>query len=296
MQPQEKMAWYTLAVVFLAVATYLVLLFLTGDPAGSQAAFALIALCAFSGLFATGGKRKVLGDEHDREISLKATRTTFVIFWLYFVAYCMLILGKYSETVPRYTVSTLLWSGMCVFLGVQSIAILVYYRADSTERTTVLDWFRNMSNLRKMGLVSLGMSLFVMTPFAFVMTGGILGKFQEPLAPSFSYLICGSFAVVYLLIRFSIDRYFGNERELKALVKAKRIGDLTLGIALLGAALGLGAVSMLPTNFALAAKLPQTLFFILMAGILSLALGMIIFGRDEGEDIDSAVSGERAKS
>ena len=39
MNPQEKMAWYMLAVIVLAVVAYLVMYSLTGHPEASMAAF-----------------------------------------------------------------------------------------------------------------------------------------------------------------------------------------------------------------------------------------------------------------
>ena len=168
MNPFQKIAWYNLAVIALAVAACLVLYTLTGHPQASMAGFGLLGLLGFSALFLGRQKGTVLYDERDREIERKAFMTGFFVFWLSFVAACMLIPFSYNhQPVPSYLFFGLCMGGLMVFLGARSVAVLVLYRRDSQESGALLDSFREMADLQKSAWMGLIILLFILIPFLF---------------------------------------------------------------------------------------------------------------------------------
>ena len=281
MNPQEKAAWYTLVVAGLMLSTFISLLILTRNPWGSQAAFALMALWAFSGLFATGKKGKVSGDEHDQLINLKAGRAAFVVFWLFFVAYGMLAMhfGSSDGMMHSYWMSTFLGLGLCVLLGSQAVATLIYYRADTTEKLTWTDRLRRTGDLRKSGLVMTGIFLFVATPFSLMMI--FVG--DDELPTGFAFLQCATFAVLYLLERVMLRRVVKDGAQQHQLRRSERASTFAIVLAAFAGAAGVLVNWFVSSGIALSSMIPRVIFFVLVAGILSLSLGLVRYGgRDEG--------------
>lgn len=279
MHPQERMAWFILAVLLLTLIAYFTLLILTRNPEGSQAAFAISALLGFGGLFAVGRKGKIEGDEHDRLIALKAGRAGFIVFWFYFIAYGLLSmrLWDHSPTMPSYLMSTLIWTGLCVLMGAQSIATLIYYRTDATEKVTMVDRIKHAGNLRLTGVVMLSIFLFVVTPFALSM---ILVS-SENLPSLFIYLSCAGFAMIYIGFRSHLGKIELPENEKLQLARAQRTATIAFAVVALSA--GAGVTALVQTSYKIDIRFlaPRVVFFVIVAGIISLALSLIRHGGRE---------------
>lgn len=137
MNRAQKTAWFTLAVMSLAVGVSLgafcIGLFVLGVPAhraaGAFGFLGLIGLVGLTPLLFRKGEGKVPCDERDVMIQRRAAFAAYAIFWVLFVAAAMIpwfILGP-EETI---TVNYLPWmvlGGMFVVMLVQSIVILQQY-------------------------------------------------------------------------------------------------------------------------------------------------------------------------
>ncbi len=288
MNPQEKAAWYTLAVIMMAVVAYCVLLTLTTNPAGSQAAFALLGLLGFLGSSTAAKKGEFMGDERDQFIALRANQITFPIFWLYFVGYCMVAVRfwDYREFVPSYLFIKFIWTGMCVMLGTKAIATLVLYSADATEKHTMAERYRNMSGIRRTGLWIIVLGMLAMTPFMILMLK--IGKGEFSLL--FSYLVSGSLVVVYLLTRYYLGKGVSTEEEAAELLWVRRKGDITLLIGCAAVLVNLGLFWVRPLDRAVLPVISTILLIVIMGAWLVLGFSTILSGN--GMIKDQAASAE----
>jgi len=74
----------------------------------------------------------VLVDERDQLVNLRAVLAGYSVFWICFVAACMITwgvfrYGKYQETVSVDVLPMLVGGGMIVLFVSRSVAILVQY-------------------------------------------------------------------------------------------------------------------------------------------------------------------------
>jgi hypothetical protein len=137
MNKAQKMAWFTLVVLALALGlsliTFCVGYFILGVPAAKAAAgFGFMGIMGFVGLtpiLFRKDKAQVQCDERDLMIHRKAAIAAYAIFWVLFVAAAMV---PWFITGPdgRITVNYLPWmvfGGMFVVMFVQAIVTLNQY-------------------------------------------------------------------------------------------------------------------------------------------------------------------------
>ncbi len=286
MNPQEKAAWYTLTVILMALVAYFTMLILTRHPAGSQAGFALLGLLGVLGSRAATNKDDLLGDERDQKIALKAIQISFQVFWLYFVGYCMVAVRfwDYREYVPSYLFSTFVMTGLCVMMGTKAIVTLVLYSADATEKRTMAEMYRNMSDIHRTGLWMIVIGLFTMAPLMILMLK--IGKGEFSLLSS--YLVCGGFVFIYLLTRFFLGKGVSSEEEAVVLSWVRRKGDSTLLFGCVAVILSLGLVWLVPLDRTALPIISMIFFMVLVGAWLTLGLSAILSGT-------GLVSGQSAK-
>ncbi len=130
MSYHEKQAWFNLAVVGLAMATFFVLLPLFGVQR-ALGAFGWLGLLGLSPLFyrAKKGNSQVVSDERDYLIQSKAGLIAYSVFWMVFVGGSMGVWALYRDhgyiSVDILPVFPLV--GWVVLTLVQSVATLVQY-------------------------------------------------------------------------------------------------------------------------------------------------------------------------
>jgi hypothetical protein len=130
--PQQKMAWFNLAVFGLAVLVYLGLC----PVLGPVPALGAMGVCGFWGLGGVFFRKRQPGDvvldERDRLISLRAQLAGLWVFWECFVLGCVggwavIRYWYHRETIAVEVLPLLVFAGMAVFTVAQSIGILVQY-------------------------------------------------------------------------------------------------------------------------------------------------------------------------
>ena len=137
MNRAQKMAWFTLVVLGLAlglsVIAFCVGYFILGVPAKRAAAgFGFIGIMGFLGLIPLlfrKDKDKVQCDERDLMIHRKATIAAYATFWLLFVAAAMVpwfITGPDGLITVNY-LPWMVFGGMFVVMLVQAIITLNQY-------------------------------------------------------------------------------------------------------------------------------------------------------------------------
>ena len=131
MNVQQKVAWFNLAVFAAAVVAYGAFVLLWG-PLPALGAFGIFGLWGLTPFFYLRRKSEVLVDERDQIVNLRAALTGFSIFWLCFVAACMIPWGvlrlyRNQDTVPVDVLPCLVGGGMMVLYVSQSVATLVQY-------------------------------------------------------------------------------------------------------------------------------------------------------------------------
>lgn len=138
MVAQQKIAWFNLAVLTAAVSTYIILWLLIG----ASPALGAFGICGLLGLapivFRRDGRRHVAFDERDQLISTRATLLGFRIFWISFVAACMLIWGVIAyihgrDTVPVDVLPLVVLGGWFIFMLAHSLALVIQYARSSHE-------------------------------------------------------------------------------------------------------------------------------------------------------------------
>lgn len=128
MNQQERIAWYKLAVIALAIAAYVLLIPVMG-PSRAAAAFSLLSLLALSRLLTWRRRCEVSGDERDAAIHAKATMIAFSMFWVTFVTVCMFPYFVYAPrgAMPPALMPLVVLVGFLVFQLTQSTATVVQY-------------------------------------------------------------------------------------------------------------------------------------------------------------------------
>ena len=137
MNRQQKIAWFNLVVVSLAlgpsVAAFSIGYFVFGATAQQSAAgFAFCGILGLSGLtpfLFRKDKSKVQFDERDLMINLKAGIVAYAIFWLLFVAAAMVpwfIIGPDGMITVNY-LPWMVLGGFCTVQLLQSIVTLRQY-------------------------------------------------------------------------------------------------------------------------------------------------------------------------
>jgi len=129
---QQKVAWFNLAVSAGAVLAYAALVPILGVLA-AQAAFGICGLLGLSSLFHRRQEGQVVTDEREQLIAVRSQLAGLRIFWVAFVAACMLtwavVRYHYDRSVvPVDVLPVLVMGGMIVFYVTQSIAVLIQYR------------------------------------------------------------------------------------------------------------------------------------------------------------------------
>ena len=118
----EKRAWWNLCVAVVAVVGFATLLTVTRNPAGSMAAFAILAFSAMP-FFRL---RQPASDERDREIDRKSMMAAMSLFWILMVIGVMgmgVALGWDTPVrVPVWAFSEVVWGGWIVILTAKSMA------------------------------------------------------------------------------------------------------------------------------------------------------------------------------
>jgi hypothetical protein len=137
MNRQQKIAWFTLIVVSLAiglsVAAFAIFHFVLGLPAHRAAAgFAFIGIMGFAGLtpiLFRKDKSKVQFDERDTAILRKAAVVAYSVFWVLFVAAAMVpwfIIGPNGTITVNY-LPWMVFGGMFTVMLLQAIVTLNEY-------------------------------------------------------------------------------------------------------------------------------------------------------------------------
>ncbi len=130
MSLQQKNAWFNLVVVVLAVVTYFVLWPVIG-PWRAMGAFGLLGLAGLSGFFYIRAKRsgRVISDERDQMINVKAFAVAKSVIWVGLIAACMLALYLVGEhgSVPVEVLAMVVWWSTAILLFVHSLTTLILY-------------------------------------------------------------------------------------------------------------------------------------------------------------------------
>lgn len=269
----QKMAWFNLAIITLAVAAYLILLPLIG-PMRALSGFAFLGILGFSVLFVNKRKNEVIADERDKEIGYKSTLAGYTVFWLYYVSATVIIpFTRDFKDIPVYLWFGVLWFGFIIIMAVRSVTTLVLYRADTTESGTLLEGFRNMSNLQKNALMGLIIILVVLTPFILFFPV----QSSELPAKVFGILVCISFGIVFLPMKRAYKNIEMNEQDEKICRRAQTLAllgveiSLTLGIIVLGVLYFLGGAEWISLNSFL-----YIIFCSLAVGLLTMQVAIIV--------------------
>jgi hypothetical protein len=137
MNRQQKIAWFTLIVVTLALGLSVIAFgigyFIFGAPARQAAAgFGFIGIMGFIGFTPFIFKKnqdKVQADERDLAILRKANIIAYSVFWVLFVAGAMVpwfIVGPFGTITVNY-LPWMVFGGMFVVMFVQSLVTLSEY-------------------------------------------------------------------------------------------------------------------------------------------------------------------------
>ena len=134
MNRMQKIAWFTLIVVSLAlglsVIAFSIGYFIFGLPAiRAVAGFGFIGILGLTPVLFRKDKSKVQFDERDTAIQRKAVGLSYAIFWVLFVAAAMIpwfIIGPNGTITTNY-LPWMVFGGMCVVMLLQSIVTLNEY-------------------------------------------------------------------------------------------------------------------------------------------------------------------------
>lgn len=281
MHPYQKMAWYNLGVVLFTVTVLISLYATTGNLGGSLAAFACLALLGFSGLFLAAGKKGTpLWDEYHRDINRRAWNVGMNLFWIYFVICSTGLMTYFKQSVPTDMFALFFWSGFSLLMAIYSIALLALYGSDSTERITLLDRWRRMNELRKVGFGMLVIFWIVGLPFLLMMSG----TRKEEAFDGFMLAVDISFLITYLLAFWSIGLHAGNNADRYLVRRARKQSLITMAISALAVLAVFSFITLLPgikppSNWAVM----YHVFFVLFIGLVTLPLGLVIQGKIRAE-------------
>lgn len=124
----QKEALFNLVIVALTLATVLALYPFLGE--GAAGGFGLLGLLGFGVLFYRKHPGQVMADERDQLIRRRATVIAYSVFWVAFVASCMLALAFYGGdgAVPVPVLMNAVWLGGMLVVAMHAIATLAQYR------------------------------------------------------------------------------------------------------------------------------------------------------------------------
>ncbi|MEA2064230.1 MAG: hypothetical protein U9P14_11065 [Gemmatimonadota bacterium] len=265
MRPLQKIALFNLIVITLAAGVCLFLL-TVWPPRAALSAFALTALLGFGTVFARKEKGKVLYDERDKQVGTTAQRAGFFIFWLYFIAACVIIPFAYNhQPVPSYMFGYLLWGGLVILMATQSVATLVLYRRDSEKSGKLLDSFRNMTDLQKGAYMGLIITSFVLSSFIWFLPLDPANSFLN----IFTFTVCLSFGLVFVASRAAWKSIEIDEQDRAICQRAVRVGYLGLGLAATLGSIVLGLICLLDGSYWI------SLGTVSLAGLYALAVGLL---------------------
>jgi len=135
MTAQQKHAWFNLIVFAAVLLAYLALV----PIVGTRAALGAAGLCGFWGLgniFYCKKSGEPVFDERDMQIHSFSVKLAYAVFWVCFVAACMIPWGIYfwhgRETISIDVLPWLAFGGMMVVTVSQSLAVLLKYGRSET--------------------------------------------------------------------------------------------------------------------------------------------------------------------
>lgn len=125
MSATQRQAWFNLAVVSGTLVLVLALVPLMGP--GAQGGFGLLGLLGLGPLFLRSRAGEVVFDERDAVIRRRAGIIAYSVFWVAFVASCVLLPVFYGwdGAVPVVVVQGAVWCGLILLVGVASVATLI---------------------------------------------------------------------------------------------------------------------------------------------------------------------------
>ena len=228
MHPNQKIAWFSLAVIGLTMAAYMALIPVIG-PKAAPSAFSLLALLAFGVVFYSPKKSKVVLDELDGQIATKANSAGFFVFWFYYVASSVSLpfYLKFKD-IPVHLFTTLFWFGPLVFMAARAAALLVYYRYYSPDSGSLLDGFRQLTALQVASLNQIFWNSFISSCFLWVMPVSGNGTF----ASTFGITGCVALAAIFFSNKKTFQMIPLNEREKEIYRRSSKRGYLGLALAL----------------------------------------------------------------
>lgn len=126
---QQRHAVFNLVIAFVACAIFLALIPFFG-AIRAQAAFALLAILAIEPMLFRKRPGQVNFDERDRQIFLRATQLTFMVFWILLVAGVMsgYFVMKSRGTINVELLPLAVWLGMVALLVTHSTILLILYK------------------------------------------------------------------------------------------------------------------------------------------------------------------------
>lgn len=130
MNRQERIAWFNLTVMGLALLVFLILMPVLG-PKRATGAFGLTGLMGLPAILALRKQRRdeVVEDERDQSIRLKSTVVGYSVFWVYFVGACMVpySLRGQQGMISVEVLPIILMGGFLVLMLSGAIATIVQY-------------------------------------------------------------------------------------------------------------------------------------------------------------------------
>jgi hypothetical protein len=131
MPAQLKHAWLDLVTAVAVAVVYFALLPFVG-PERATVAIALMAIGAFAPLFyrKPRGSAAVLSDERDRLIHLRSLAVSWVVMWLFFVAFCMITWQRHHGGTVRAEVFPLMVTVGWILVTISRalVTVLLYRR------------------------------------------------------------------------------------------------------------------------------------------------------------------------
>ncbi len=195
--------------------------------------------------------------------------------WGYLVVGLLAVVFSSVSSVPRETLLNYVLLGMVVFITAFSIAVLAIYRAERSERMTLVDRLRLMGELPRREIMRLAASQGITVVFAIRMTQ-FLGEPVSSYPWQKPWAVCGVMGAIYLLGRVSLQKLIRNYDEFASYFNVIRTADRVLLIALSLAGLvlaGIYAAGMFRPVLA-----PVVLYFAIVAGLLAQPLLMLLRG------------------
>lgn len=125
----QRYAWYNLAVVAFTAISIAILYPIAGK--GSLGGFGFLGLLGLGPLFFRKKPGRIVMDERDESIRLRAWNVAFALFWVTGVLAASLASPAiYGETgaIPVWIVQSGVFVGMMLIYFIASISILVQYR------------------------------------------------------------------------------------------------------------------------------------------------------------------------